>query len=449
MSSDIPIISCKGLVKSYQKFERPAQRLLQALTGRAYGHDEQFYALQDVSFELRRGESIGIIGANGSGKSTLLQIICGTLQATSGEVAVNSRIAALLELGAGFNPEFTGRENVYLNGALMGLTYQQIAERFSLIEDFADIGPHIEMPVKTYSSGMYVRLAFAIAAHVDADVLVIDEALSVGDFRFAQKCMRFMHAFRERGTLLFVSHDSGAVMNLCDRALWLDSGELRMDGNAKEVVEAYLAEQHAKDRAEVGAAVRTDLGTTVGSGKGALLRDVRQDLINHSSRRALIEIVELEEPREGFGANGARITEVTLIDENGGPVTFLLGGDMVSLVIRGEALKQLDEVIMGFYLKDRLGQRLFGDNTYLTYHDAPVNLHASQKVSASFTFRMPLLAAGEYSLDVALATGSQIEHTQQVWIRDALVLRCAGSHAGHGLMGVPMAGISLVAEQGA
>lgn len=193
-----------------------------------------------MSFHVQKGETIGIIGRNGSGKSTLLQIICGTLTPSGGRVAINGRVAALLELGAGFNPEFTGRENVYMNAALLGLSKAQIEERLDAIFAFADIGGFVDQPVKTYSSGMYVRLAFAVIAHVDADVLVIDEALAVGDAFFTQKCMRFLRAFMERGTVLFVSHDTNAVVNLCTRVVWLDKGRVREIGPAKDVCDSYL-----------------------------------------------------------------------------------------------------------------------------------------------------------------------------------------------------------------
>ena len=200
-----------------------------------------------VSFDVRRGEVVGIIGRNGSGKSTLLQLVCGTLTPSAGQVVAKGRVAALLELGAGFNPEFTGRENVYLNGAIMGLTTAEIDARYARIVEFADIGDFLDQPLKTYSTGMVVRLAFAVIAHVDADVLVIDEALAVGDAFFVQKCMRFLREFMKRGTILFVSHDIGAIVNLCHRALWLHKGEVMLDGSPKDVTEAYL--QHLAEDA--------------------------------------------------------------------------------------------------------------------------------------------------------------------------------------------------------
>ena len=188
----------------------------------AASRGKDFYALRDISFDVSRGETVGIIGRNGSGKSTLLQIIAGTLSPSEGQVSVRGRVAALLELGAGFNPDYTGRENAYLNAQLLGLSKSQVDERFEDIAAFADIGEFIDQPVKVYSSGMYVRLAFAVVAHVDADVLIIDEALAVGDAFFTQKCMRFLRSFMSRGTVLFVSHDTGSVRNLCNRAIWLE-----------------------------------------------------------------------------------------------------------------------------------------------------------------------------------------------------------------------------------
>lgn len=225
MSSDDNIaIRVSNLSKCYQIYNAPRDRLkqfvlprLHRLAGRApKQYFREFWALRDVSFEIKKGETVGIIGRNGSGKSTLLQMICGTLNPTSGSIQTNGRIAALLELGSGFNPEFTGRENVYMNASVLGLRNEEIDTRFEDIVTFSDIGDFIEQPVKTYSSGMMVRLAFAVIAHVDAEILVVDEALAVGDAFFTQKCMRFLRNFMKTGTILFVSHDTGAVVNLSE-----------------------------------------------------------------------------------------------------------------------------------------------------------------------------------------------------------------------------------------
>ncbi|MGB2680552.1 MAG: ABC transporter ATP-binding protein, partial [Candidatus Competibacter sp.] len=226
------VIEVRQAGKCYQIYERPQDRLKQMLWRGRRRYHREFWALQNVSFAVRRGETLGVIGRNGSGKSTLLKLLCGTLAPTTGALSVKGRVAALLELGTGFNPEFTGRENVYLNAAILGLDDAEIERYLPEILAFADIGEFIDQPVKTYSSGMAVRLAFAVAAHVRADVLIIDEALAVGDVFFVQKCMRFLRKFQEEGTLFFVSHDTAAVINLCDRVLWLDQGQLREEGSA-------------------------------------------------------------------------------------------------------------------------------------------------------------------------------------------------------------------------
>lgn len=234
-------IAVRSLRKVYQMYDRPVDRLKQLLLGRrGVQHYREFVALEEVSFELRRGEVLGLVGRNGAGKSTLLQAICGTLTPTSGSVTVNGRVAALLELGAGFNPEFSGRENIYLNAAVLGLSREQIDERYDAIVAFADIPGFIEQPVKTYSSGMYVRLAFAIATSVEPDILVVDEALSVGDGAFSRKSFDRIMQLKERGaTILFCSHSTYQVEALCSRALWLEKGRVRMDGGASGVVDAY------------------------------------------------------------------------------------------------------------------------------------------------------------------------------------------------------------------
>lgn len=242
-SSDDIAISVQNLTKTYRIFGHPGERVKQAMSLGLRRYHREFTALKDVSFDIRKGETVGIIGRNGSGKSTLLQVICGILKPTTGTVRVNGRVSALLELGAGFNPEFTGRENVYFQGALMGLTKVQMDERFNEIAVFADIGEFIDQPVRTYSSGMFVRLAFAVAVHVEPEILVVDEALGVGDAEFQERSITRMRSLQERGgTILFVSHVTQAVRNFCQRALWLDAGEVRQAGAAADVCQTYLAE---------------------------------------------------------------------------------------------------------------------------------------------------------------------------------------------------------------
>jgi ABC-type polysaccharide/polyol phosphate transport system ATPase subunit len=240
MPSEEIVISAKNLTKAYRLFGHPGDRIKQFLSLGLRQYHREFTALQDVSFDIRRGETIGIIGRNGSGKSTLLQLICGILKPTSGSVTINGRVSALLELGAGFNPEFTGRENVFFQGAIMGLSQAEMAARFDAIAAFADIGEFIDQPVRTYSSGMFVRLAFAVAAHVKPDVFLIDEALAVGDIDFQAKCLIKMHGLVDNGvTVILVSHSMQTINSFCDRAILLDGGTVRLDGPPEIVIDRY------------------------------------------------------------------------------------------------------------------------------------------------------------------------------------------------------------------
>jgi len=239
MSSEV-VIQLRGIGKAFPKFEKPYQRLLHVLVPGSQARDE-FHALREVTLDIHRGEAIGIIGRNGSGKSTLLQIIAGILQPSSGDLRVSARIAALLELGAGFNPEFTGRENIRLNASLFGMNSEQINRRMDPIIAFAEIGEHVDQPVKTYSSGMFVRLAFAVAVHIDPDVLIVDEALSVGDIYFQRKCHKRIEELRQRGcTLLFVTHSIDSLLRLCERGVLIESGQVVFDGDVKLAVKEYL-----------------------------------------------------------------------------------------------------------------------------------------------------------------------------------------------------------------
>jgi ABC-type polysaccharide/polyol phosphate transport system ATPase subunit len=259
-SADDIVIRAQKVSKCYQLYDNPQDRLKQAIYRRYHSllgrplkdYARSFWALTDVSFDLKKGETIGIIGRNGSGKSTLLQIVCGTLASTSGFIETRGRVAALLELGAGFNPDFTGRENVYMNATILGLTKQEIDARFDEIAAFADIGDFVEQPVKTYSSGMVARLAFSVAVQVDPDVLIVDEALSIGDMAFQEKSFTRMKQIRERGTsILFVSHSISAVRNFCDRAMWLDRGRIRSIGERLSVTDEYQKEMEAEIRREL------------------------------------------------------------------------------------------------------------------------------------------------------------------------------------------------------
>jgi lipopolysaccharide transport system ATP-binding protein len=442
-------IRVTNLSKCYQIYDAPRDRLKQFVMPRLqrvslqkprqYFHE--FWALKDVSLEVKKGETVGIIGRNGSGKSTLLQMICGTLNPTGGSVQTTGRIAALLELGSGFNPEFTGRENVYMNGAVLGLSHDEINARFNDIAAFADIGEFIEQPIKKYSSGMVVRLAFAVIAHVDADILVIDEALSVGDAFFKQKCMRFLRKFMEKGTVLFVSHDTGAVINFCQKAIWLNKGISKYQGEPKDAAQMYLAELYESQQGE--SAVAPPSNNNDNGLPDERPRDMRLDFINTTNYRNDIELFSFVPDAASFGKGGGNITSVQLLDETNHPLTWIVGGEKVKLIITCLANTTLISPIIGFYVNDRLGQPLFGDNTFNFSRQALLVISSSEKFEAEFEFRMPILPKGDYSITATLAEGTQQDHVQHHWIHDALLLKSHTSSVSTGLIGVPMNNIRL------
>ena len=387
MYSDVAI-SVTGISKYFAVNKPPFRHILDLLLKRNSNSECAFQALDDISFNVYKGETIGIVGRNGAGKSTLLQTICGTLHPDTGQVNVNGKIAALLELGAGFNPEFSGRENVYLSASVYGLTAEQINSRLPQIIEFAEIGEFIDMPVKTYSSGMFVRLAFSIIAHVSADILIIDEALAVGDVYFTQKCMRFLEEFSRSGTLIFVSHDTTSVVNLCDRAIWIEKGSMKKIGSARSVADAYLSSSY----------------------ENALASETVQSFNNNDFGS------------DQFGIGGGKILEVSLLNLAGLPLQHTSHEQHVNLKISFTVDNTIQQPIIGFFVKDRLGQHLFGDNTLKLLPEwqsvQPGKVH-----SVEFSFLMPLLATGSYSIGAAPASGTQTDHVQHHWIHDATVFR--------------------------
>lgn len=446
------VIEVQEVGKCYQIYERPQDRLKQMLwRGRRRCYRE-FWALRDVSFNIRHGETVGVIGRNGSGKSTLLKMLCGTLTPTTGTLTIQGRVAALLELGTGFNPEFTGRENVYLNAAILGLDDTEIEHYLPEILAFADIGDFIDQPVKTYSSGMAVRLAFAVIAHVRADILVIDEALAVGDVFFVQKCMRFLREFKQRGTLFFVSHDTGAVVNLCDRVIWLEEGRIREVGPAKTVCQHYLAilreDQTGVEAEKHKYATDLDPPLEVNMLRSSTsIVDQRLRFINQTSLRNDIELFNFRRDITGYGTGRSQILDTHFEDEQGCILQWMVGGEQVTLVVHAVALADIENPIIGFYVKDRLGQNLFGDNTYLSYLAEARLVTAGQQLRAIFTFQMPVLPVGDYTVDVAVASGTQQEHIIHCWCNDILVFKSHASSAHQGLIGLPILDIKLIISE--
>ncbi|MBD2109755.1 ABC transporter ATP-binding protein [Nodosilinea sp. FACHB-13] len=391
MSSDLAI-SVNSLSKCYQIYEKPQDRLLQMLSRSKKQYFKEFWALKDISFEIEKGETFGIVGRNGSGKSTLLQILAGTLAQTSGAVTVNGRIAALLELGSGFNPDFTGRENVFLNGSILGLTKQDIASRYDEIVEFADIGEFIDQPVKTYSSGMFVRLAFAVQAHIDASIVIIDEALAVGDVFFRQKCYSRLEQLRNSGAaVLIVSHSLPDIEQYCTRAILLDHGNQEFIGSSSEAVKKYY-------------------------------------LLNQSTRQYWSEkhSVELSEnhhqpfdlqefsvpPRELFldlsGKNqvnqgGAICTGIILCDNKNQPCYSFRQGDEAIFYYEFELLTAVEIPICGVVLKNDRGIIVHGKNSWQVNHDLPKAIVTGSRILSQHKITLNL-QPGEYTFEIALAS---------------------------------------------
>lgn len=439
MPPDI-VIEARRLSKSYPVGEDPSRQRMPSLPWRK--RDRQiFWALRDVDFEVRRGESVGIVGRNGSGKSTLLQLIAGTVAATSGDLRVRGRVASALELGVAFHPDFTGRENVFLGASVLGLSRRKTAERFDAIADFAGIGSFMEQPVKHYSSGMYARLGFAVFAHADPEILVIDEMLSVGDQSFRQKCDRFLQDYRQRGTLLFVSHDTGAVARLCDRAVWLDRGEVRAVGPAQEICDRYLMAPSRAARIGDRPRVRQRRGNWEQPAPPRLVADVRGK--QHPALANRVEIIPFDPNAPWHGHGGAAIEDAGFYGLEGDRLSTLGGGDEVELRIACRAERAMTQPIVGFILRDRLGQNVLGDNTFLAYCDAAPSVAPGQAFTAVFRFQFPYLALGVFTVAPSIIEGTQEEHIHVHWMEEALILRVVSSHVRRAVAGVPMAEIQV------
>ena len=415
-ASAAPILEVRNVHKTYLVYRRPVDRLKQMFAqGRRKYYDE-VKALHDVSFTLGRGEALGVLGRNGAGKSTLLQLVAGTVTPTSGEVRVGGRISALLELGSGFNPEFTGRENVFLNGAILGIGEGEMRARYDEIAAFADIGDFLDRPVKTYSSGMYVRLAFAVATAVEPDLLIVDEALSVGDVVFQQRCATRIRQMREKGTsLLFVSHDLEAVKRVCERAIVMENGRMVREGDAAEVAHWYLA-RVIGDRLEEGQQAPPAAAADGSQEQVAPSREQPQDFpwLRHGDGKGTIVNTEV------IGQDG-RAAKVFQLDET---VTFRFD-------VRFDL--DLPSCGLGFYLRDRLGTDVIGVNTFQQF--TPVGPIKAGDV-VRFEFRLPLrVRPGAYGVSPAAAY-NQEELRFLDWIHNAVVIEIVDPTPKHMVFGI-------------
>lgn len=430
MSSEIAI-KVENLSKCYQIYEQPRDRLKQFVlprVQRAIGrvpkqYFREFWALKDVSFEVKKGETVGIIGRNGSGKSTLLQMICGTLNPTSGSIQTNGRIAALLELGSGFNPEFTGRENVYLNGAVLGLSKEEIDSRFDQITAFADIGEFIDQPVKTYSSGMFVRLAFAIQANVDPEILIVDEALAVGDAYFVHRCMLRFHELQKSGTtILFVSHDATALRSLCSRSIWLADGEMNGEGDSIEVVDAYLSHLF-KQKVVTAHAVEYSVQNPLCLDNSAALRI--EKVIPNIDRR--------------LGDQRCEIVGVGLYDESMSPISSTRNEKTIilRLTIQNNSLEPASELTVGYSLRNSKGLDIASTNSNVEGVSIPAK-ESCDYSTVRLKIVLPYLHPGSYAFTIS--TG-YIQQSGEIIVADrienALAFDVFSEKLVHVLMNLP------------
>jgi len=447
------IIKCSNLGKCYQIYDDPKARLKQALWRGHRQFFREFWALRHIDFEVKRGESLGIIGRNGSGKSTLLQLICGTLTPTEGKIQSKGRVAALLELGSGFNPEFSGIENVYLNASMLGLSKEETESRIDDILAFADIGEFVDQPVKTYSSGMALRLAFAVIAHVDADLLVIDEALAVGDAVFVQRCMRFIRRIREERCLLFVSHDAEAVKSLCSHALWISKGRTQAHGSCIDVSLDYLRYCNATCYGEEVTLTATGNSTTNQHKQDKETEDLPEQSIEVQNIRPLeygtvAHITNNLEEAAGWKTGDAELIEVSIRNSlNRQNNVVLRGGEEVEILIRATTYKALDSPALGFVVKNQLGQAIFGENTLITRDNTPsIASQAGDTLTASFSLIFPMLPSGQYVLTASIANGDLSSNIQHHWLEDALIISVVSSRVRYGIAGAFITSVDFKIE---
>lgn len=420
-------ITVSNLSKSYQIYEKPVDRLKQfvlpklhnlfGLGSKSYFRD--FSALNDVSFELNEGEAIGIIGRNGSGKSTLLQLICGTLTPSKGVVQTHGRVAALLELGSGFNQDFTGRENVYLNGAVLGLSKKEIDREFQNIVEFAEIGDFLDQPIKTYSSGMVVRLAFAVQAHLSPDILIVDEALAVGDIFFQQKCIRLMKNKLSYCTKIIVTHDMQTINNFCSRVIYLEDGRVKFIGDAKEGIEEYTRANHSRIFGDPKFSlddidVPTD-NSSIDVSEQAYIYDIQPEVLG-GRKSVLIQ---------GFS-----------ISVNNSPcrsqsISIHAGDKVVIKMILFSKVNSCD-LIGGYLLIDRSGMTICGDNTRSL--DCNFSVLQHRRAELMMSFEWPAITDGVYTLTLGVGNGRDpMDHIIECWAHSVFAFESIARVPTHGL----------------
>ncbi|MBT8355300.1 MAG: ABC transporter ATP-binding protein [Desulfofustis sp.] len=432
-------ISAQNINKTYRLYSRNSHRILETFHPLRKQYHRPFVALDDISFSVMQGESVGIIGKNGSGKSTLLQILCGVLQPTAGEVQVDGRISALLELGAGFNPEFTGRENIYLSGTIMGLPREYIDENIDKIMAFADIGEYVDQPVKLYSSGMYVRLAFATAISVEPEILIVDEALAVGDIFFQQKCIAHMKEMRKNATIVFVTHDMHAVTNLCERVILLEKGKIIFDGEPIDAVSKYTKLIHNERFKQVDAS------------------DAKADEEEKAALGETEETSVIVEEQKGWrvvpeddkgGALEVEIKKLRVVDAAGAPLVTVVKGDTVTIHLILEAKRKIDNLIIGYTIKDRIGNSIFGENTCSSLSES-FSINVGHSI-VKYDFNWPEVYPNTYTMTVGIGEGTDpFVHTIHCWAHNIISVEALSPGRGiHGIFNNPIQSCEIIEQTG-
>jgi ABC-type polysaccharide/polyol phosphate transport system ATPase subunit len=422
------IVRAEQVSKCFRIYRHPSDHLKELLRFGRRRYHEPFWAVKGVDVSVERGCCLGIIGENGSGKSTLLRIVAGVIRPTSGTIAVAGRVSALLELGAGFNPQFTGRENIYLYASILGFTDAQTRERIPLIEKFAEIGDFVDRPVKTYSSGMFVRLAFAVAIHMDPDVLIVDEALSVGDLFFQQRCIRRIQHLKHQGvTILFVSHDLEVVRSLADRTIWMEHGQVCLEGKTDEVVAKYLAAMVTRGRKEL--MEEEAIGTPLTS----------SDLVLPEQALARIPkfLEHIPNIDHRYGNGKGRVLGIGVYNREGNPAAVVEQGDRICVRISVEFQDDVSQPNVGFMLRNRLGEDVTGTNVMFEGERLPA-ARSGERLSVDFVMDLPFLHAGFYYFSPAIADGTLDQYEMCDWIENACAIEVIERATTYGHMRIPM-----------
>lgn len=401
------VIKVEHIRKVYKLYDKKSDRLREAMSFSKKQYYSEFYALRDISFDVKRGETLGIIGTNGSGKSTLLKILTGVVAPSGGSYTVNGKVSALLELGAGFNTEYTGLQNIDLQGVMMGYTEEEMQTRREEIIRFADIGEYINQPVKNYSSGMFARLAFAVAISIEPEVLIVDEALSVGDVFFQSKCFRKFDELREKGTsILFVSHDIPSVRKMCSRVLWIEQGEQRMFGPCDDVCTAYfnmqmhnLGEENKKILAKIKA---------------------KQEMITEEND-SVLSCPRITPSSNSRLSDRVEIVSVYVKDRNGAFTNEVIADETYQIGIVTRFREDLDQVIVGFSLDNNKGITVLATNTF-AINERTFSVKSGTYLETTFEFKAPRLRSGQYEICPAVALGIQDNHVNLTWLYGAFAI---------------------------